>query len=55
MRMSCRMYLALMMSDSSEDLVVSVVRVIFFIIGGDGSGESRVSDEISWSGMLSLE
>ena len=38
--MSCRMYLALKMSDSSRDLVVSIVRVIFFIMGGNGSGES---------------
>ena len=43
--MFCRMYLALNMRDSSEDLVVSVVRVIFLIVGGNGSDESRVSDE----------
>ena len=47
--MFCRMYLALKMHDSSEDLVVSVVRVIFFIVGRNGSGESRVSDEPSCS------
>ena len=35
----CRMYLALKMSDSSGDLVVSIVRVIFFMVGGNGSGE----------------
>ena len=44
------MYLALKMSDSSRDLVVSIVRVIFFIVGGNGSGESRVSDEPSCPG-----
>ena len=48
--MSCRMYLALKMSDSSGDLVVSIVRVIFFIVGGNGSGESRASDEPSCPG-----
>ena len=50
--MSCRMYLALKMSDSSGDLVVSIVRVIFSIVGGNGSGESRVSDEPSYPGKL---
>ena len=50
MGMSYRMYLALKMSDSSGDLVVSIVRVIFFIVGGNGSGESRVSDEPSCPG-----
>ena len=50
--MSCRMYLALKTSDSSGDLVVSIVRVIFFIVGGNGSGESRVSDEPSYPGNL---
>ena len=50
--MFCRMYLALKMSDSSGDLVVSIVKVIFFIVGGNGSGESRVSDEPSYSGNL---
>ena len=53
--MSCRMYLALKMSNSSGGLVVSVVRVIFFIVGGNGFGESRVSDELSCPGKLSLE
>ena len=53
--MSCRMYLALKMSNSSGGLVVSVVRVIFFIVGGNGVGESRVSDELSCPGKLSLE
>ena len=48
--MSCRMYLALKMSDSSEDLVVSIVKVISLIVGGDGSGELRVSDEPSCLG-----
>ena len=48
--MSCRMYLALKMSDSSGDLVVSIVRVIFFIVGGNGSGELQVSDEPSCPG-----
>ena len=47
------MYLALKMRDNSEDLVVSVVRAIFFIVGGNGSGELRVSDEPSYSGKLS--
>ena len=57
--MTCRMYLALKMSDSSGDLVVSIVRVIFFIVrviffivGGNGSGKSRVSDEPSYSWNL---
>ena len=44
------MYLALKMSDRSGDLVVSIIRVIFFIVGGNGSGESRVSDEPSCPG-----
>ena len=44
------MYLALKMSDSSGDLVVSIVRVIFFIVGGNGSGELQVSDEPSCPG-----
>ena len=48
--MSCRMYLALKMSVSSGDLVVSVVRVIFFIVGGNGSDDSRVFDEPSCPG-----
>ena len=48
--MSCRMYIALKISGSSGDLVVSVVRVIFFIVGGNGSGKSRVSDEPSCPG-----
>ena len=38
------------MSDSSRDLVVSVVRVIFFIVGKNGSGESRAFDEPSCPG-----
>ena len=38
------------MSDSSRDLVVSVVRVIFFIVGENGSGESRAFDEPSCPG-----
>ena len=50
--MSCRMYLALKMSDSSGDLVVSIFRVIFSIVGGNGSDESRVSDEPSYPGKL---
>ena len=50
--MSCRMYLALKMSDSSGDLVVSIVRVIFFIVGGNGSNELQVSDEPSYPGNL---
>ena len=50
--MSCRMYLALKMSDSSGDLVVNIVKVIFFIVGGNGSGESQVSDEPSCPGKL---
>ena len=53
--MSCRMYLALKMSNSSGGLVVSVVRVIFFVVGGNGFGESWVSDELSCPGKLSLE
>ena len=47
--MSCQMYLALKMSDSSGDLVVSIVAA-FFIVGGNGSGESRASDEPSCPG-----
>ena len=34
------------------DLVVSIIKVCFFIMGGNGSGESRVSDEPSCSGNL---
>lgn len=52
MGMSCRAYLALKMSDSSGDLVVSIVGVCFLIVGGNGSGESRVSDEPSYPGNL---
>ena len=52
MEMSCRMYLALKMSDSSGDLVVSIVRVIFFMVGENGSDESRVSDEPSYRGNM---
>ena len=48
--MSCRMYLALKMSDNSGNLVVNIVRVISLIVGGNGSGESRVSDEPSCPG-----
>ena len=44
--------LHLKMNDSSGDLVVSIVRVIFFIVGGNGSGESRVSDEPNYPGNL---
>ena len=50
--MSYRVYLALKMSDSSGDLVVSIVGVCFLIVGGNGSGESRVSDEPSCPGNL---
>ena len=50
--MSCRMYLALKMSDSSGDLIVSIVRIISLIVGGNGSGELRVSDEPSYPGNL---
>ena len=48
--MSCRVYLALKMSDSSGDLVVSIVGVCFLIVGETGSGESRASDEPSCPG-----
>ena len=34
------------------DLVVSIIRVCFFIVGGNGSGESQVSDEPSYPGIL---
>ena len=34
------------------DLVVNIIRVCFFIVGGSGSGESRVSDEPSYPGNL---
>ena len=44
------MYLALKMSDNSGNLVVNIVRVISLIVGGNGSGESRVSDEPSFLG-----
>ena len=50
--MSCRAHLALKMSDSSGDLVVSIVGVCFFIVGRNGSDESRVSDEPSYPGNL---
>ena len=50
--MSCRMYLALKMSDSSGDLIVNIIRIIFFIVSGNGSGESIVSDEPSYPGNL---
>ena len=43
---------ALKMSDSSGDLVVSIVGVCFLIVGGNGSGESRVSDKPSYPGNL---
>ena len=50
--MSCRVYLALKMSDNSGDLVVSIVGVCLLIVGGNGSGESLVSDEPSYPGNL---
>ena len=50
--MSCRMYLALKMRDSSGDLVVSIVRVIILIVGGNGSDELQISDEPSYPGNL---
>ena len=50
--MSCQVYLALKMNDSSGDLVVSIVGVCFLIVGGNGSGESRVSNELSYPGNL---
>ena len=50
--MSCRVYLALKMSDSLGDLVVSIVGVYFLIVGRNGSGESRVADEPSCPGNL---
>ena len=34
------------------DLVVSIIRVCFLIVGGNGSDESRVSDEPSCQGNL---
>ena len=34
------------------DLVVSIIRVCFLIVGGNGSDESRVSDEPSCPGNL---
>ena len=34
------------------DLVVSIIRVCFFIVGGNGSGKSRVSEEPSCPGNL---
>ena len=34
------------------DLVVSIIRVYFLIVGGNGSGESRVSEEPSCPGNL---
>ena len=34
------------------DLVVNIIRVCFFIVGGNGSGELRVSDEPSCPGNL---
>ena len=34
------------------DLVVSIIRVCFLIVGGNGSGKSRVSDEPSCPGNL---
>nr|CAN69294.1 hypothetical protein VITISV_028883 [Vitis vinifera] len=41
------------MSDNSGDLVVRIVRVCFLIVGGNGSGKSRVFDEPSYLGKLS--
>ena len=48
--MSYRVYLALKMSDNLGDLVISIVGVCFLIVGGNGSGESRVSNEPSCPG-----
>ena len=39
-------------SDSSGDLVVSIIGVCFLIVGGNGFDESRVSDEPSCPGNL---
>ena len=36
----------------NEDLVVSIIRVCFLIVGGNGSDESQVSDEPSCPGNL---
>ena len=36
------------------DLVVSIIRVCFFIVGGNGSSESQVSDELSCPGNLNF-
>ena len=36
------------------DLVVSIIRVCFLIVGGNGSGESRMSDEPSCLGNLNF-
>ena len=41
-------YLTLKMSDSSGDLVVSIIGVCFLIVDRNGSDESRVSDELSY-------
>ena len=38
------------MSDSSGDLVVGIIGVCLLIVGGNGSGESRVFDEPSCPG-----
>ena len=37
-------------SDSPGDLVVSTIGVGFLIVGGNGSGESRVSEEPNYPG-----
>ena len=50
--MSCQAYLVLKMSDSSGDLVDSVVEVCFLIVGINESDKSRVSDESSCPGNL---
>ena len=50
--MSCQAYLVLKMSDSSGDLVNNVIGVCFLIVGRNGSGKSRVSDESSCPGNL---
>ena len=34
------------------DLVVSIIRLCFFIVGGNGSGKSLVFDEPSYPGNL---
>ena len=44
--------LELKMSDNSGDLVVSIIGVCLLIVGGNGFGELRVSDEPSYPGNL---